>query len=101
MEIKLSTLAVLLGLALGLPQIYGLMKPASFAAGVRKFSRSLPWGIALMLLGTAWFLYYFSLEFIFDFASYQSWLLAWVAGVGVSACFFVQGFLAGRWLRVG
>ena len=89
-----------MGLGMGLPQIYGLMKPAAFAAGVRKFPRSLPWGIALMLLGTAWFLYYFSLESISDFASYQSWLMAGFAGVGIASCFFVQDFLAVRGLAV-
>src|SRR5256885_1588415 len=57
MTLKLSTLAVVLGLGMGLPQIYGIVKPAAFAAAVRKFPRSLPWGYALMLLGTAWFLW--------------------------------------------
>ena len=31
MQIKLSTLAVILGLGMGLPQISGLLKPAAFA----------------------------------------------------------------------
>ena len=100
MHISLSALAVIMGLGMGLPQIYGLMKPAAFAAGVRKFPRSLPWGIGLMLLGTGWFLYYFSLESISDFASYQTWLMAGFAGVGIASCFFVQDFLAVRGLAV-
>ena len=69
MTLKLSTLAIVLGLGVGLPQIYGLIKPAAFAAAVRKFPRSLPWGLALMLLGTAWFLWNLSQESIADFAS--------------------------------
>ena len=100
MQIKLSTLAVLLGLGMALPQIYGLMKPAAFAAGVRKFPRSLPWGVALMLLGTAWFVGYLDQESISDFASYKPLLLAGFAAVGIASCFFVQDLLAVRGLAV-
>ena len=42
MEIKLNTLAVVMGLGMGLPQIFGLVNPSEFAARVRKFPRSLP-----------------------------------------------------------
>jgi len=100
MTLKLSTLAVLLGLGLGLPHIYGLVKPAAFAAAVRKFPRSLPWGFALMLLGTAWFLWNLSQESISDFASYKNVLFAAFAGVGIGSCIFVQDFLAVRGLAV-
>ena len=34
MTLKLSTLSILLGLGVGLPQIYGIVKPAAFAAAV-------------------------------------------------------------------
>ena len=64
MTLKLSTLSILLGLGVGLPQIYGLAKPAAFTAAVRKFPRSLPLGIALMALGTVWFLWNLSQESI-------------------------------------
>jgi hypothetical protein len=40
---KLSTLAILLGLGFGLPQFYGLLKPAKFRDAVRKFPRSDQW----------------------------------------------------------
>ncbi len=100
MELKLSTLAILLGLGLGVPQVYGVMKPAAFAASVRKFPRSLPWGIALMLLGTGWFVWYLSQESISDFAVYKPILLVGFAGVGIASCFFVQDFLAVRGLAV-
>src|SRR5438552_4962092 len=100
MTIKLSTLALLLGLGLGLPQIYGLLKPAEFAAAVRKFPRSLPWGCALMLLGTAWFLWNLSQESIADFAAYKNVLLIGFAAVGLGTCVFVQDFLAVRGLAV-
>src|SRR5262249_13784788 len=95
-----STLAVLLGLGLGLPQIYGLLKPEAFAASVRKFPRSLPWGYALMILGTVWFLYNLSQESISDFASWKNILIAAFAGIGIGTCVFVQDFLAVRGLAV-
>src|SRR5258708_38867393 len=96
MHINLSTLAVILGLGLGLPQIYGLMKPAAFAAGVRKFPRSVPWGIGLMLLGTAWFVWYLNEEAISDFETYKTLLLGGFAAVGIASCIFVQDFIGAR-----
>jgi hypothetical protein len=99
-QIKLSTLAIAIGVIMSLPQIYGLISPAAFRASARKFPRSLPWGFALMLLGTAWFLYNLSLESISDFASYKNVLFAGFAGVGIGACIFVQDFLAVRGLAV-
>jgi hypothetical protein len=100
MTLNLSTLAVLLGLGLALPQVYGLLKPAAFAAAVRKFPRSLPWGYALMLLGTAWFVYNMSQESISDFAAMKTPLLAVFAGIGIGTCIFVQDFLAVRGLAI-
>ena len=97
-QLKLSTLAIILGLLLGLPQIYGLLNPNAFRSAVRKFPRSMPWGFALMLTGTAWFLYNLSLESISDFASYKNILFAGFAGVGIGTCIFVQDFLAVRGL---
>src|SRR5215468_9097904 len=98
--LRLSTLAIVLGLGMGLPQIYGFLKPAAFAAAVRKFPRSLPWGYALMLLGTAWFVYNLSQESISDFAAYKNVLFAGFAAVGIGSCIFVQDFLAVRGLAV-
>jgi hypothetical protein len=100
MHIQLSTLAIVLGLLVGLPQIYGLMKPAAFAAGMRKFPRSLPWGVALMLLGTAWFVFYLSEESLSDFVAYKPVLLGGFAAVGIASCIYVQDFLAVRGLAV-
>jgi hypothetical protein len=100
MTLKLSTLCILLGLGAGLPQIYGIAKPAAFAAAVRRFPRSLPWGIVLMALGTVWFLWNLSQESIADFASYKNVLFGGFAGVGLGACIFVQDFLAVRGLAI-
>lgn len=98
--LKLSTLAVLLGLGVGLPQIYGLARPARFAAAVRKFPRSLPWGYGLMALATAWFLYYLQTESAADFAAYKDAMSVGFAAVGLAACIFVKDFLAVRGLAV-
>ena len=83
MTLNLSTLSILLGLGMGLPQIYGIVKPAAFATAVRKFPRSLRWGIPLMVLGTVWFLWNLSQESIADFANYKDYLLAAFAAVGL------------------
>ncbi len=97
---RLSTLAIVLGLGLGLPQIYGFLNPGGFAAAVRRFPRSLPWGYALMLLGTIWFIYNLSQESISDFAAYKNILFAGFAAVGIGSCIYVQDFLAVRGLAV-
>ncbi len=100
LALKLSTLAVVLGLGIGLPQIYGFLNPSAFAAAVRKFPRSLPWGYGLMLLGTGWFVYNLSQESISDFAAYKNVLFAGFAAVGIGSCIYVQDFLAVRGLAV-
>jgi len=97
---KLSTLAILLGLGVGIPQIYGFINPTCFAAAVRKFPRSLACGYVLMLLGTAWFVYNLSQESISDFAAYKNILFGGFAAVGIGSCIYVQDFLAVRGLAV-
>jgi hypothetical protein len=97
---NLSTLSIILGLGLGLPQIYGLANPQKFAASVRKFPRNVPIGIVLMLIGTSWFLWNLSQESISDFASYRGILMAFFAAVGIGSCIFVQDFIAVRGLAV-
>src|SRR5438046_3174079 len=100
MTLKLSTLAIALGLGLGLPRIYGLVNPQKFAASVRKFPRNLPIGIGLMLLGTAWFAWNLSQESISDFTRFKNLMLCGFAGIGIATCFYVQDFLAVRGLAV-
>ena len=100
MTLKLSTLSIALGLGVALPQIYGIVRPVAYAAAVRKFPRSIPWGIALMVLGTVWFLWNLSQESIADFATYKEYLFGGFAGVGLGTCIFVQDFLAVRGLAI-
>ena len=83
-----------------MPQIYGLTRPAQFAAVARKFPRNLPVGVVLMLLGTAWFLWNVNNEPIADFSAYKQPMMAAFAAVGVLSCFYVQDFLAVRGLAV-
>ena len=75
MTLNLSILAIVLGLGLALPQLYGLLKPAECGAALRRFPRSMPWGYALMLLGTVWFVWNLSQESISDFAAWKTPLL--------------------------
>jgi hypothetical protein len=97
---KLSTLAIVLGLTVALPQIYGLLKPSALAAAMRKFPRSETWGFVLMGLGTVWFLWNLNNESISDFASYKNFMLLGFGAIGVMTCIFVRDFLAVRGLAV-
>lgn len=97
---SLSWLAILLGVAFGAPQLYSLMRPGQAGAMARKFPRSEPWGYALMLLGTAWFLWNLVGEKISDFEAWKPYMILGFAGVGIGACFFVRDFLAVRGLSI-
>lgn len=97
---KLSLLAILLGVGLGAPQIYGLAQPRKFIEAVRKFPRNYATGVVLMLLATAWFVWNVNREPIADFAAYKPAMLAIFTAIGVGACIFVKDFLAVRGLAV-
>ena len=100
MQMRLSLLAILLGAGMGLPQVYGVLKPAGLAAAARKFPRNLPAGIMLMLLprrgspGTSTY------EPIADFSAFKPYMLGAFIAVGILSCIFVQDFLAVRGLAV-
>ena len=98
--IKLSVLSVLLGLGLALPSLIGLTNPERYAAGVRKFPRSLLWGYLLMAVGTAWFLYNLSLESVSDFASYKPMMYGGFCLLGILAAIYLKDFLAVRGLAI-
>jgi len=97
---KLSLLSILLGVGMGVPQVYGLARPAQLAAAARRLPRNLPAGVALMLLGTAWFLWIVNAEPIADFSAYKPMMMFAFAAVGLLACIFIQDFLAARGLAV-
>jgi hypothetical protein len=97
---KLSLLSILIGVGMSVPQVYALTKPAQFTAAARKLPRNVPVGIALMLLGTAWFLWIVNQEPIADFSSFKPYMMTAFAAIGVLTCIFVQDFLAARGLAV-
>jgi hypothetical protein len=100
MEMQLSTLALLLGLGIGLPQIWGLLRPGSFRDALRRFPRSDVWGYPLMLLATGWFVWNVKQENISDFAAWKPFMLFGFAAIGVLACVFVRDFLPVRGLAI-
>jgi hypothetical protein len=97
---QLSTLAILLGLGFGLPQLAGLIRPARFRETLRRFPRSDTWGYILVLTGTAWFLWNLQLENISDFAPYKPIMLLGFSAIGIFTCVFVRDFLAVRGLAI-
>jgi len=96
----LSLLAILLGLAFGLPNIYGVVNPVRFAALLRKFPRHTPIGYALILVATFWFLQYVGEETVADFLAFKPLLYTLFAGVGIGTCIFVRDYLPVRGLAV-
>jgi hypothetical protein len=90
----------LLGAGMALPQVIGILQPAKLAAAVNKMPRNLPLGVALMLLGTAWFTWNVNNEPIADFSAFKPYMMAGFIAVGVLSCVFVQDFLAVRGLAV-
>jgi hypothetical protein len=97
---KLSVLAVLLGVGFSLPNIYGLMDPKQFTAAVRRFPRSDLAGYFLMALATVWFLFNLKQETIADFEVYKKPMLMFFGALGVGTCVFVRDFLAVRGLAL-
>ncbi len=87
-------------MGLGLPQIWGLLKPASFGSALRGFPRSEKWGYPLMLLATAWFVWNLKQENISDFAAWKPLMLVGFAAIGVLTCIFVRDFLPVRGLAI-
>ena len=97
---KLSTLAIVLGLGFAALQLFGVLQPARCREALRRCPRSVAWGWVLMLLGTAGFLWNLQQEAISDFAAYKPMMLAGFGVLGVATCIFVQDFLAVRGLAV-
>jgi len=100
LEMRLSLLAILLGIGMGLPQVYGLVNPTGLAAAARRFPRNLPVGVVLMLLATVWFAWNVNVEPIADFSVFKPYMLGAFIAVGILSCIFVQDFLAVRGLAV-
>jgi hypothetical protein len=97
---KLSVLAVLLGLIAALPAVYGVAKPGAFGNAARRFPRYTPVGYVLIIAATLWFLILLKQESIADFAAFKPVLYTLFAAVGLGACLFVKDFLPVRGLAV-
>jgi len=100
LRMKLLTLSICLGLGMAALNLFGLLKPAEFAAAARKVPRSLPLGYVFMLLGTGWFIWNVQGESLADFEAMKPYLYALFVGVGVGTCVYVKDFLAARGLAV-
>ena len=96
----LSKFSILLGVALAVPQVWALLKPAQFAASLKKFPRSELWGYALTAIGASWFLYNVNREAIAEFAAYKKHMLIGFGSVALLACLFVPDYLAVRGLCI-
>ncbi len=89
-----------MGLVVALINAFGVVNPKGFAATMRKFPRSLPWGYALMLLGTVVFVWFVKNEPISDFEPLKPYLYTLFIAVGIGSCLFIKDFLAVRGLAV-
>ncbi|MFM2295816.1 MAG: hypothetical protein RLZZ350_2229 [Verrucomicrobiota bacterium] len=97
---KLSTLAISLGLGYALLQLFALLQPAKFTAAVKKFPRDVTLGWVLMLAATVWFIWNVNQEADADFATMKPKMMVGFAAIGLGCCIFVQDFLAARGLAV-
>lgn len=95
-----SLLTILIGVAYGLPQIYGLMNPDGFKKLLKEFPRNLTLGGILMWISTCWFLYNVYHEEIADFEAYKNLMLGGFAAVGIGTCIYLRDFLGARGLAV-
>lgn len=93
---QLSTLSILMGLAVAVPGFFGILKPAQYADAARKFPRNTALGYLLMLTATAWFVWYVYRENIADFEPMKPYLMGLFLAVGVGTCIYVTDFLAVR-----
>jgi len=100
MSLSLSSLSVLLGLGIAVPQLWQLAKPADWRRWSARFPRSKPIGWVLVLLSTAWFLSNVQQETLADFSRFKPYLLAGFASIGLLTCVYVSDFLAARGLAL-
>jgi hypothetical protein len=98
--VKLSTLAICLGLAAAVFNVFGVFRPGEFAAALRKFPRSLAWGYLLTLCGAGWFIWNVRRESLADFEAIKPFLFTLFIAVAIGSCVFVQDFLAVRGLSI-
>ena len=96
----LSTLCIVLGLGVALPQLYGFAKPAAFRDTLRRFPRNTGVGYVLMAIATAWFLWHVKQENIADFSAFKPFMYAGFGALGLGTCLYLKDFLAVRGLAL-
>ena len=96
----LSTLCIVIGLGIAVPQLYGLTNPGAFREALRKFPRNLTAGYVLMTIATAWFLWHVKRESIADFSAFKPFMYAGFGLLGLGTCIFLKDFLAVRGLAL-
>jgi len=92
----LSQVSLVLG---GLHVLFGLLlwlRPDPTSVWLRRFPRQVAPGVALMLIGTAWFVANLYRSNVQDFAEWRPILYAGFTLLGVGCCFFVQDYLSIR-----
>jgi len=100
MTVKLSLLAICMGLFMALVNLAGLLAPGKFAVVARKLPRNTALGYVFMLIGTIWFLYNVSIESLADFESMKKFLFGLFVIIAIGTCIFVKDFLAVRGLAI-
>ncbi|MFN7141555.1 MAG: hypothetical protein ACK4UN_19680 [Limisphaerales bacterium] len=93
---QLSTLSILLGLAVALPNLMGIVQPAKYGEAARNFPRNTALGYLLVIAATVWFVWNVRRESIADFEPMKPYLIGLFVAVGIGTCLFVKDFLAVR-----
>ena len=84
----LATLTILLGIAIALPQVYGLLKPDELSTFARGLARNRIAGYVLISIGTVWFLRVLEHETLADFEVYKSKMQFFFVLLGIGACVY-------------
>jgi hypothetical protein len=98
MELPLSLVSTLLGLAILLPAAAAFAMPASLSGPIKGFHRAVGIGCVLIVLATVWFVYNLKVESIADFEPMKPYLMMILVALGVGTCLFLQDFIAVRGL---
>lgn len=93
---QLSILSIVLGLAVAVPALVGIVKPSVYANAVRKFPRNTGLGYMLVILATAWFVWNVRSESIADFEPMKPYLIGLFVAVGIGTILYVKDFIAVR-----
>ena len=93
---KLSQLALILGVVCALAHLYAVLQPAGCAALLSRFPRNVPVGVFFTLLATGWFEFNLNNSDISDFAEWKTLMLIALGVIGVGSCFYVQDYIAVR-----